>query len=283
MLTQISATIDSMSKIGAIIPQLDAAWATRYPMFNGQFFIGSYIVPANKKTLITSISAHMEYSNIAMTNAMGGFPLGIAYLKLNGTIKMEYRMQWAGGTFNAITSDTSFGYNWRSISNLKDMSFSAGDVITIEISPTVSAGLIPQVRYAGQMFWKKSDGQRDIYKFDQILTLGTANQQICSYTVPAGGAKLQHMGIEGISADFMMGVLQINLDGGNILTMPCYSSAMMSRPVPTTIPLSAGIRLGEGQEISVYGDFTHALGQKVQVLISGTEVAYGGGEHSYTF
>lgn len=276
MITQIRADIDSMDKIGAIIPQLNGGWSTRYPMYNGQYFIGSYRVPVNTKCSLKSISCHVDYKDIPRTNAMRGFALGTLILKLNGTAKMEYRLQWAGGTFNAITSDTSFGYNWRGMGCMKDLTFSANDVVTLEITPTVSGGLVPQVRYAGQMYWKLSTGQVSAYKFSSIVTTGTASQQIASYTVPAGGAKLQHFGIEGISADFMLGVIQVNLDGSNLLTMPCFSSAMMSRPVPTTIQLY-GMTLGEGQEISVYGDFTHALNQTVQVEIFGTETVYATG------
>lgn len=278
MINQLKANIDSLDKIGAIVPQLDAGWATRYPIYNGLSTIGQYRVPANKKFMLRSLSVHAEYKNIQMVNAMGGFSLGTMYLKVNGTTKMEYRLQWAGGTFNAITSDTNFGYNWRAIGTVKGLSFAQGDVITIEISPTVSAGLVPQVRYAGQMIWKKTaDGKIDGYKFAQILTLGTANQQIASYTVPTGGATLQHYGIEGISSDFMLGVIQVSLDGNNILTCPMFSSGMMTRPIPITLPFLNGLLLGEGQEIVVSGDFTHALNQTVQALIMGEEIAYGEG------
>jgi hypothetical protein len=285
MIITIRADIDDMSKIGAIIPQLDGSWSTRYPIFNGGYMIGSYRVPVNKKFILKSIVSHAEYKNIQMTNALAGFALGTVYLKLNGTIKMEYRVQWAGGTFNAITSDTSFGYNWRSLHTMKDLSFSVDDIITIEVSPIVSADLIPQVRWAGQMIWKKSTGQIDTYKYNVITTTDTANQIIASYTVPSGGCKLQHMGLEGISTDFMMGVVQIRLDGANILTMPLYSSAMMTRPVPVILQFYDGLTLGEGQEITVYGDFTHALNQTVQTLIFGSEISYGSGgsEVSYIF
>lgn len=286
MITRIKADIDSIDKIGALIPQLDAGWATRYPIFNGAYYIGSYRVPTNNKFLLRSISAHAEYKNIQMTNAMGGFCLGTAYLKVNGVVKMEYRVQWAGGTFNAITSDTSFGYNWRCIHTVKNLSFSENDIISIEISPIATAGLIPQVRWAGQMIWRLANGQISAYKFDQITITSIANQQIASYTVPLGGASLQHYGIEGISSDFMMGVIQVCLDGANMLTIPVFSSALMTRPVPVTIPFLGGFLLGEGQEISAFGDFTHALNQTVQVIITGDEIPYTVGassEKSYVF
>lgn len=277
MITRLKADIDSLDKIGALVPQLDAGWATRYPIYNGQFTIGSYKVPSNKKFLLRSLSIHAEYKNIQNTNAMGGFSLGTLYLKVNGATKMEYRLQWSGGTFNIIMADTCFGYNWRALGTMHGLTFAQGDVIILEVSPTVSAGLVPQVRWAGQMYWKKSDGKIDGYKFDSITTLGTADQQIASYTVPTGGARLQHFGIEGISSDFMMGVIQVSLDGNNILTCPMFSSGMMSRPIPITLPFLNGFLLGEGQEIIVSGDFTHALNQTVQAVIAGEEIAYGVG------
>lgn len=282
MIARIEATIDSMDKIGALIPQLDGAWATRYPLYQGMYNVGSYRVPSNTKCNVRAISCHAEYAGIAMTNSMGGFALGTLILKLNGTAKAEYRLQWSGGTFNTITSDTSFGYSWRALHTLHGLTFAANDVVSLEITPFVSAGLVPQVRYSGQMLWKTSGGTLDGYKFSSIVTLGTASQEIARYTVQAGGATLQHFGLQGISSDFMMGVVQVSLDGGNLLTMPCFSSAMMSRPVPVTLQLY-GLLLGEGQEISVSADFTHALGQKVQVCIYGTETAYGGGGGGNTY
>lgn len=269
--------IDDPEDVGSL-PQFDAAWTTRMPLYDGKVSVGSYRVPADKKFLCKSIVLSADYADIPRTNGFSTYALGTAYFQVDGVTKMEYRVQWAGGTFTSGVGGSSFDASWRSVRGMKGaMNFAAGVVLRIIVSPVAVGGCVPQILWLPSFIMKDSNGKAAIANARTITTNATASQVILSYTVPSGGVDMRDINLIATSADFMMGVIQLRINGAVILETPVISNTYNCNAGQIKIPLHNGIQFGENDLIEMKCDIINSLNQRVQMMVFGDETAYEAG------
>jgi hypothetical protein len=289
MIDRIYQVLDGANKVGTLLPFADAAatWTTRVPLSDGTIKIGQYVVPANKTFKWKGLQVIVQYADIPNVGGFGARNLGSVYFQVDSTTKMEYRATWAGGTLTGFLGGSTLDINWRNVgAMLGAMNFTSGQVIRLVVSPSVSAGLVPQILWLSAFVMKNATtGATIINNARQVTTTGTANQVINTYTVPAGGVILKDINLQPQSSDFCLGMIQIRLNGALVLETPAIDSPFVTSPRWGVIPLYDGLTLNHGDVISFSADPLIALKQTYQCLLWGTEIPEGGGggEHAYGF
>jgi hypothetical protein len=124
-----------------------------------------------------------------------------------------------------------------------------------------------------------STGATIIEKQRSIITVETANQIIASYTILSGGFTLQDLTLQTQVGDFMMGHMQILINGMVVMEFPVSDSMGCTRPsggMFGMIPFYDGLNFGAGSTIEARIDPSVSVNQKFHMFTVGEESATGG-------
>lgn len=269
-------TITSLDQLSPL-PQFDAAWTTRYPLYQGKS-VGRYMPPADKNGVVKGVMLSGGYADSAANTGRFGaaMPLGVVRLLLDGTPVAEFRRQWVGSTYSgAPTGISDWGGAPRNISGmLGTMDLAAGQVLSVTVDPDATTGLIPQTVWRVQLYLSDLAGQ-DLSQFARVITTsGDTGQILFSYTVPPGGARFKCLDIFPTSVDIVLGVAQLLINGQVVLETPMIT-ADDGRTIPfiSLIPLFDGLTLHEGDSVEMTAACFDTLGQRLQFLVWGDEPA----------
>ncbi len=280
MIEKSTITIDVQDKEGRM-PALDQPWSIRYPHRAGKTLIGSYTVPSGKNAKIKGIWVFGQYADCAYKMALATGIIGTLYFQEDGITKSEYMIQANGVDFTASPITCDFDITRRAWNLYDGVSFTAGQIIRLIVSPASIAGQGSQ-----QVLWLVSFAGRDTVTGDQIIirartitTAKTANQVIITYTVPANGFTLRSIFLQAFMGDYFLGHAQLRLNGLLFAEYPLYDShfrATPARGLRGIFPFYDGITLNPGDKLEARIDPPISVNQKFYLIVWGTEIDIGG-------
>lgn len=281
MFNKQTITIDSQEKVGTLPNIMESNWMSRHPLRDGAISVGKYTVPDGKSTSLKFLWPFGQFANIPWVPALASIPVGIVKLQVNGVDKMEFRTGGIKATFGATVGTADFDIGRRQILLGDGLVFAQGDVVRlIATQDKLDTTGVPQACYTVSMIGQNSTtGATIIEKQRSIITVETANEVIASYTVPSGGFTLQNITFQTQVGDFMMGHLQILINGMVVMEYPVSDSMGCTRPsggMCGMIPLYDGLNFAAGSTIEARIDPSVSVNQKFHMFTAGDEVATGG-------
>jgi hypothetical protein len=281
MFNKQTITIDSQEKVGTLPDVMTSNWTSRSPLRDGTVSIGKYTVPEGNSANIKFLWPFGQFANIPLVPALASIELGVVKLQVNGVDKMESRIGGIKATFGATLGTADFDITRRQLLLYDGLQFAEGDVIRLIITQgKLTTSGIPQACYNSSFIGcNTSSGEVAIVKHRTIVTVETADQVIASYTVPSGGFTLRNITLQSQVGDFMMGHMQILVNGMVVMEYPVSDSMGCTRPSGGTcgmIMLYDGLNFGAGSTIEARIDPSVSVNQKFHMFTAGTETASGG-------
>jgi hypothetical protein len=276
--------IDSQEKVGTL-PDLTSNWSSRNPLRDGAISVGKYTVPDNNSACIKFLWPFGQFANIPRVPSLASIPVGIVKLQVNGVDKMEFRIGGIKATFGGSLGTADFDIGRRQIEFYDGLQFAESDVIRLIVTQDklVTTGS-PQVCYNASFIGvNTSTGATIIEKQRSIITTETADQVIATYTVLSGGFTLQDITLQTQVGDFMMGHMQILINGMVVMEFPVSDSVGCTRPsggMFGMIPFYDGLNFGAGNTIEARIDPSVSVNQKFHLFTIGEETATGGSTES---
>lgn len=274
-------TIDSQEKVGTLPDVMTSNWTSRNPLRDGTISIGKYTVPDNNSACIKFLWPFGQFANIPRVPSLTSIPVGIIKLQVNGIDKMEFRIGGIKATFGGSLGTSDFDITRRQLLLYDGVQFAEGDIVRLIVTQDkLTTTGTPQVCYNVSLIGTNtSTGASVIDKQRSIITEETANQVIASYTVLPGGFTLQDITIQTQVGDFMMGHMQILVNGIVVMEFPVSDSMGCTRPsggMFGMIPLYDGLNFGAGSSIEARIDPSVSVNQKFHLFTVGEETAVGG-------
>lgn len=281
MFNKQTITIDSQEKVGTLPDVMTSNWTSRNPLRDGSISIGKYTVPDNNSACIKFLWPFGQFANIPRVPSLASMPVGIMKLQVNGVDKMEFRIGGIKATFGGSLGTSDFDISRRQLLLYDGIQFAEGDVVRLIITQEKLATTgVPQVCYNVSLIGANTaTGVAIIEKQRTIITVETANQIVASYTVLSGGFTLQDITLQTQVGDFMMGHMQILVNGMVVMEFPVSDSMGCTRPsggMFGMIPLYDGLNLGAGDTIEARIDPSVSVNQKFHMFTVGEETAQGG-------
>jgi hypothetical protein len=250
-------------------------------MRDGAISIGKYTVPANNSSCVKFLWPFGQFANIPWVPALGSIPVGIVKLQVNGVDKMEFRIGGIKATFGGTLGTADFDIGRRQIELYDGVQFASGDVVRLIVTQNkLTTSGTPQACYNISFIGSNtSTGEYIIEKQRSIVTVETADQVIASYTVLSGGFTLRDITIQTQVGDFMMGHIQILVNGMVVMEYPVSDSMGCTRPsggMCGMIPLYDGLNFGAGSTIEARIDPSVSVNQKFHLFTVGEETLQGG-------
>jgi hypothetical protein len=273
-------TIDTQEKVGTL-PDLAANWSSRNPMRDGAISIGKYTVPDNNSACIKFLWPFGQFANTPWVPSLASIPVGIVKLQVNGVDKMEFRIGGIKATFGGTLGTADFDIGRRQLELYDGVQFAEGDVVRLIVTQDkLTTTGVPQVCYNVSFIGCDTlTGINIIEKQRTIVTVETAGQVIASYTVLSGGFTLQDLTLQTQVGDFMMGHIQILVNGMVVMEYPLSDSIGCTRPsggMWGMIPFYDGLNFGAGSTIEARIDPSVSVNQKFHLFTVGEEIASGG-------
>jgi hypothetical protein len=291
MLNKQTITIDSQEKVGTL-PDLASNWSSRSPLRDGAISVGKYTVPDNTSSAIKFLWPFGQFADIPFVPSLASINLGTVKLQINGVDKMEFKIGGIKATFGGTLGTADFDIGRRQFLLYDGLQFVENDVIRLIVTQEkLTTTGIPQACYNISFIGKNTtSGTTIIEKQRTIVTVETANQVIATYTVPSGGFTLQDISLQTQVGDFMMGHMQILVNGMVVMEFPVSDSMGCTRPsggMFGMIPFYDGLNFGAGSTIEARIDPSVSVNQKFHLFTAGDETAMGGvpvgAEVSYIF
>jgi len=272
--------VDSQEKVGTL-PDLTSNWSSRHPLRDGSISIGKYTVPDGNSASVKFLWPLGQFANIPLVPSLASVHLGIVKLQVNGVDKMEFRVGGIKATFGGTLGTADFDIGRRQLLLYDGLQFTEGDVIKLVVKQEKLATTgVPQACYNISFIGvNTTTGVAVIEKQRSIVTVETADQVIASYTVISGGFTLKDISFQTQVGDYMMGHIQILVNGQVIMEYPISDSPGCTRPsggMCGMIPLYDGLNFGAGSTIEARIDPSVSVNQKFHLFTAGTEVATGG-------
>lgn len=280
MFNKQTITIDSQEKVGTLPDVLSSNWTSRYPLHEGTVSIGKYTVPDGNTSAVKYLWPFGQFANIPYLPALGSIPIGIVKMQVNGVDKMEFRVGGIKATFGTTVGTADWDINRRQFLLNDGVIFAAGDVVRLIVTQEkLDTSGVPQACYNVSMMGQNTtSGATIIEKFRSIVTVQTANEIVASYTVPSGGFTLQNITMQTQIGDYMMGHMQILINGMVVMEYPIVDSAFRTRPNRNgMIPFYDGLNLSAGNTIEARIDPSVSVNQKFHLFTAAEETAAGGG------
>jgi hypothetical protein len=280
MIDKKTITIDSQDKVGVNPDFMTSNWTSRYPLHEGATSIGKFTVPDGNTSAVKLLWPFGQFANIPYLPALRSIPIGIVKLQVNGVDKMEFRVGGIKATLGSTVGTADWDINRRQLLLNDGVIFAEGDVVRLIVTqnkPTTTG--VPQACYNVSFIGKNTtSGVTVIEKQRSIVTVETANQVIASYTVPSGGFTLQNMTLQTQIGDYMMGHMQILVNGMVVMEYPIVDSGFRTRPSRRgMIPFYDGLNLSTGSTIEARIDPSVSVNQKFHLITVSEETASGGG------
>jgi hypothetical protein len=280
MFNKQTIVIDSQEKVGTL-PDLASNWSSRNPLRDGAISIGKYTVPDNTSSNIKFLWPFGQFADIPLVPALASINLGTVKLQVNGVDKMEFKIGGIKATFGGTLGTADFDIGRRQFLLYDGLQFASGDVIRLIVTQEkLAATGIPQACYNISFIGANTTtGATIIEKQRTIVTVETANQIIASYTVLSEGFTLKDITLQTQVGDFMMGHIQILVNGMVVMEYPVSDSMGCTRPsggMCGMIPLYDGLNFGAGSTIEARIDPSVSVNQKFHLFTAGTETAQGG-------
>jgi hypothetical protein len=281
MLDKQTITIDTAEKVGTLPDIMTSNWTSRNPLRNGAISIGKYTVPDGNTSNIKFLWPFGQFANIPRVPSLTSMPVGIVKLQVNGVDKMEFRVGGIKSTFGGSLGTSDFDITRRQILLNDGVLFAENDVIRLVVTQDklTSTG-VPQVCYNISLIGQNTaTGATIIEKQRSIVTVETANQVIATYTVLSGGFSLQNITFQTQVGDFMLGHMQVLINGMVVMEYPVSDSMGCTRPsggMFGMIPFYDGINLSAGNTIEARIDPSVSVNQKFHLFTAGEETATGG-------
>lgn len=279
MIEKSTITIDSQDKEGLMLG-LDQPWTTNYPHRAGRTVIGSYTVPVGKTAALKGIWLFGQYEDCAYKMGLAAGVIGTVYFQADGETKAEYRIQANAVDFTVSPITCDFDITRRAWNMYDGVSFTAGQIIRLIVSPASIAGQGSQ-----QVLWLTSFTGRDTVTGDQVIirartitTTKTAHQVIITYTVPANGFTLRSIFLQAFMGDYFLGHAQLKLNGLLFAEYPLYDShfrASPARGLRGILPFYDGIVLNPGDKLEARIDPPISVNQKFHLVVWGIETDTG--------
>ncbi len=280
MLDKQTIVIDSQEKVGTL-PDLSSNWSSRHPLRDGSISIGKYTVPSANTSKIKFLWPFGQFANMPLVPSLASIHLGIVKLQVNGVDKAEFRIGGIKATFGGTLGTSDFDITRRQLMLFDGLQFVEGDIIRLVVKQEKLATTgTPQACYNISFIGKNTTtGEIILEKQRTIVTTDTADQVIGIYTVLSGGFTLQDITCQSQVGDFMMGHMQILINGQVVMEFPISDSPGCTRPsggMFGMIPLFDGISFGAGNTIEARIDPSVSVNQKFHLFTTGTETASGG-------
>lgn len=280
MLDKQTLTVDSAEKVGTLPDIFTSNWTSRNPLRDGSISIGKYTVPDGNTANIKLLWPFGQFADIPLVPALASIQLGTLKLLVNGTTKMESRIGGVKATFGATLATADFDITRRQLMLYDGLNFTEGDVINLTISQgKLTTSGIPQACYNSSFVGNNTTtGATIISKNRTIVTVETADQVIATYTVLSGGFTLRDITLQTQIGDFMMGHIQILINGMVVMEYPVSDSMGCTRPSGGTcgmIMLYDGLNLSAGDTIEARIDPSVSVNQKFHLFTAGIESASG--------
>lgn len=280
MIDKQTLTVDSQEKVGTL-PDLTSNWSSRHPLRDGAISVGKYTVPDGNTSTVKFLWPFGQFANIPRVPSLASMPVGIVKLQVNGADKMEFRVGGIKSTFGGSLGTSDFDITRRQFLLNDGVKFAENDVIRLVVTQDKLATTgVPQVCYNISLIGQNtSTGATIIEKQRSIVTVETANEVIATYTVLSGGFTLQNITFQTQVGDFMMGHMQLVINGQIVMEFPVSDSMGCTRPsggMFGMIPLYDGLNFGAGSTIEARIDPSVSVNQKFHLFTAGTETASGG-------
>lgn len=250
-------------------------------MRDGAVSIGKYTVPDGYSSCVKFLWPFGQFANIPRVPSLASMPVGIVKLQVNGVDKMEFRIGGIKSTFGGSLGTADFDISRRQLLLYDGVQFAEGDIVRLIVTQDKLATTgSPQVCYNVSFIGVNTSTCATIIdKQRTIITVETANQIIASYTVLTGGFTLQDITLQTQVGDFMMGHLQLLINGMVIMEFPVSDSVGCTRPsggMFGMIPFYDGLNFGAGSTIEARIDPSVSVNQKFHLFTAGEETASGG-------
>jgi hypothetical protein len=214
--------------------------------------------------------------------SLASIPVGIVKLQVNGVDKMEFRIGGIKATFGGSLGTSDFDITRRQLLLYDGVQFAEGDIVRLIVThDKLTTTGTPQVCYNVSFIGvNTSTGVTIIEKQRSIITAETVGQIIASYTVLSGGFTLQDLTLQTQVGDFMLGHIQIRVNGMVVMEFPVSDSMGCTRPsggMCGMIPFYDGLNFGAGSTIEARIDPSVSVNQKFHMFTAGEETEGGGG------
>jgi hypothetical protein len=243
-----------------------------------EFF--SYTVPAGKKLTIGALTYTQNAYWSTLIQANGPQEIGTVFMKVNGTIKAEFKLQDTGFANISATGGCNGHLHTGKypISFGGGITFSAGDVISFDLN-----GLREGVYRVNLHVFGNVAGASTLLNFNDVVEIAVStNKEFFTYTVPAGGYTMTGFMAVGWSWDArFIGFVKLYIAGQLCFEMNCQSQTESSACTVTTIPMQ-GMVLYEGQTIKMLVSDPSFFNNTYTGLLSG-DLSNLSGETSTTF
>jgi len=280
MIDRQTITIDSQEKVGTLPDLMTSNWTSKNPLRDGSVSIGTFTVPSGNTSAVKLLWPFGQFAGIPYLPALGSIPIGTVKMQVNGVDKMEFRVGGIKATFGSTVGTADWDINRRQLLLNDGVIFEAGDVVRLivtqaKLATTGSPQACYTISFMGQ---NTTSGATIIEKQRTIVTVETADQVIASYTVPSGGFTLQNLMLQTQIGDYMMGHMQILVNGMVVMEYPIVDSGFRTRPSRNgMIPFYDGLNLSAGNTIEARIDPTVTVNQKFNLFTVSEETAAGGG------
>lgn len=279
MIDKQTLTVDSQEKVGTL-PDLTSNWSSRHPLRDGAISVGKYTVPDGNTSTVKFLWPFGQFANIPRVPSLASMPVGIVKLQVNGADKMEFRVGGIKSTFGGSLGTSDFDITRRQFLLNDGVKFAENDVIRLVVTQDKLATTgVPQVCYNISLIGQNtSTGATIIEKQRSIVTVETANEVIATYTVLSGGFTLQNITFQTQVGDFMMGHMQLVINGQIVMEFPVSDSMGCTRPsggMCGMIMLYDGLNLSAGNTIEARIDPSVSVNQKFHLFTAGIEAASG--------
>ena len=279
MLDNKTITIDSQEKVGTLPDIMTSNWTARNPMRDGAVSIGSFTVPAGNTSAVKLLWPFGQFANIPYLPSLGSIPLGIVKMQVNGVNKMEFRAGGIKATFGSTVGTADWDISRRQLLLNDGVQFDAGDVVRLIVTQEkLNTTGTPQACYTISFIGQNTtSGATIIEKQRSIVTVETADQVIATYTIPSGGFTLQNLLLQTQVGDYIMGHMQILVNGMVVMEYPIVDSGFRTRPSRNgMIPFYDGLNLSAGSTIEARIDPSVSVNQKFHMFTVSEETSAGG-------
>jgi hypothetical protein len=281
MLDKQTITVDTQEKVGTLPDVMTSNWTSRNPLRDGAISIGKYTVPDNTSSNVKFLWPFGQFANIPLVPALASIELGIVKLQVNSVDKMEFRIGGIKATFGGTLGTADFDITRRQLLLYDGLQFAENDVVRLIVTQgKLTTTGIPQACYNVSFIgYNTTSGANIIEKQRTIVTTDAVNQVIATYTVPSGGFTLQDITLQTQVGDFMMGHMQILVNGMVVMEYPISDSMGCTRPsggMCGMIMLYDGLNFGAGSTIEARIDPSVSVNQKFHLFTAGEETAQGG-------
>lgn len=274
-------TVDTAEKVGTLPDVMTSNWTSRNPLRDGAISVGKYTVPDGNSANIKLLWPFGQFANIPRVPSLASMPVGIVKLQVNGVDKMEFRVGGIKSTFGGSLGTSDFDITRRQLLLNDGVQFAQNDVVRlVVVQDKLTTTGVPQVCYNVSLIGQNTTtGATIIEKQRSIVTVETADQVIATYTVLSGGFTLQNVTFQTQVGDFMMGHMQILVNGMVVMEYPVSDSMGCTRPsggMCGMIMLYDGLNLSAGNTIEARIDPSVSVNQKFHLFTAGIEAASGG-------